>query len=157
MAIRSSRQTNITQMKMAIAAVLCHCVRKVVDGVEDLADRHKYCPKSDGTWCKYQKSVLDKSEFKGDRMNISEEVYEKIRLVWLRLAEGALLEKYLHGRTQNVNEAFNAVVWQRCPKTIFVGKAVFDISVASAVADFNDGVSGIIKILKRLGLTYRTF
>ena len=79
MAIRSSRQTNITQMKMAIAAVLCHCVRKVVGGVEDLADRHKYCPKSDGTWCKYQKSVLDKSEFKGDRINISEEVYEKIR------------------------------------------------------------------------------
>ena len=41
MAIRSSRQTIITQMKMAIAAVLCHCVRKVVGGVEDLGDRPK--------------------------------------------------------------------------------------------------------------------
>ena len=29
---------------------------------------------------------------------------------------------------------------------------MFVISVASAVVDFNDGASGIIKILKRLGL-----
>ena len=75
----------------------------------------------------------------------------------MRLSEGALLEKCLHGRTQNVNEPFNAIVWQRCPKTIFVGKTVFDISVASAVVDFTDGASGIIKILKRLGLHIRHF
>ena len=70
----------------------------------------------------------------------------------MRLSESALLEKCLHGLTQNVNEAFNAFVWHRCPKVIFVGKRVFDISVASAVVDFNDGASGILNIMKKVGL-----
>ena len=100
--------------KKVIAAVLCHCVRKVDEnGVEDKADRHKYWPKTADTWCKYQKGIMEGTEFKGDRINIAGEVYEKIRL---RLSENDLLEKCLHGRTQNVNEAFNALVWQRCPK-----------------------------------------
>ena len=153
MAIRSARSTNIMQMKMSIAAVLCHCVRKVDEhGVEDLVDRHKYCTKDADTWCKYQKSLIDGTVFQGDRINIAEDVYDLVRPVWLRLSENALLEKCLHGRTQNVNEAFNALVWQRCPKTIFVGKTIFNISVASAVVDFNDGRSGILKILLKLGL-----
>ena len=45
-----------------------------------------------------------------------------------------LIEKCLHGRTQNVNEAFDAYVWKR--------KNVLDMSVASAVVVFNDGASG---------------
>ena len=80
---------------------------------------------------------MDGTNFKGDRINIAEDIYHKIRLVWMHLSESALLEKCLHGLTQNVNEAFNAFVWHRCPKVIFVGKRVFDISVASAVVDFD--------------------
>ena len=111
MAIRRARETNVTQMKMTIAAVLCHYVRKVDEnGVEDKVDRHKYCPKTAGTWCTYQKSITEGREFKRDRINIAGEVYVKIRPVWLCLSENDLLEKYLHGRTQNVNEAFNAFV-----------------------------------------------
>ena len=50
MAIRSSKDTNIIQMKIAIATVLSHCVRKLDhDDKEDKADRHKYCPKNDDT------------------------------------------------------------------------------------------------------------
>ena len=153
MAIRSCQETNVMKMKMAIAAVLCHCVRKVDEnGKEDNPERHKYCPKDMDTWCKYQKSVNDGTEFQGDRINIAEEVYDMIRPVWLRLSENKLLEKCLHGRTQNVNEAFSAFVWHRCPKTIFVGKYIFDISVASAVVDYNDGASGILRIMKKVGL-----
>ena len=120
MAIRSSKGTNVMQMKVAIAAVLNHCVRKLDDdGKEDKADRHKYCPKNNDTWCKYQKSIMDGTNFKRDRINIAEDIYHKIRPVWMRLSESALLEKCLHGLTQNVNEAFNAFVWHRCPKVIF--------------------------------------
>ena len=54
--------------------------------------------------------MIGGTQFKGDRINIAEDVYEKIRPVWLRLSENDLLEKCLHGRTQNVNEAFNTFV-----------------------------------------------
>ena len=100
----------------------------------------------------YQKSIMEGTEFKGDRINIAGEVYEKIRPVWLRLSENDLLDKCLQGRTQNVNEVFNALVWQRCPKTIYVGKVVFEVSVASAVVAFNDGAAGSIKVMDKIGL-----
>ncbi|GFV32518.1 hypothetical protein TNCV_1054991 [Trichonephila clavipes] len=32
-----------------------------------------------------------------------------------------LIEKCLHGRTQNPNESFNKCIWERIPKTVFVG------------------------------------
>ena len=63
-----------------------------------------------------------------------------------------LLEKCLHGRTQNVNEAFNAFVWKRAPKDIFVGKIVLDMSVASAVVSFNDGATGLFSIMEKIGI-----
>ena len=52
MAIRNCQETNVMKMKMAIAAVLCNCVRKVDgNGKEDKPERRKYCPKDMDTWC----------------------------------------------------------------------------------------------------------
>ena len=149
MAIRDNKNTTLRQMKAAIAAVLQHCVKK--DG-EDKDDRHMYCPQDIATSCKYQKSKIDGTEFKGDRINISEPIYQLIRPLWLRLSKNSLLEKCLHGRTQNVNEAFNAFVWERSPKDIFVGKNVLNISVATAVIACNDGALGIMKVMENIGL-----
>ena len=95
---------------------------------------------------------MDGTECKEDRRIIAEQIYDKIRPVWMRLSERALLERCLHGLTQNVNEAVHAFVWQRRPKVIFVGKRIFDISVASAVVDFNDGESCILNIMMKVGL-----
>ena len=148
-AIRENKNKSIPQMKMAIAAVLHHCSQKEN---EDKEDRHKYCPKEAGTWCKYQKSRLTGENFKGDRINISEPIYKLIRPLWLKLSDNMLLEKCLHGRTQNVNEAFNAFVWKRPPKDIFVGKTVLDMSVASAVVSFNDGATGLFSIMEKIGI-----
>ena len=49
------------------------------------------------------------------------------------------------------------LVWQRCPKTIFVGTPIFDMFVATAVADFNDGRSVILKIMIKLRLRIGDF
>ena len=86
-------------MKMAIVAVLHHCTQKED---EDKDDRHKYCPSDGDTWCKYQRSKIEGVVFKGDRVNISEKIYQLIRPLWLRLSDNVLIEKCLHGGTQNV-------------------------------------------------------
>ena len=178
MAIRSTKNTSLLQMKMAIAAVLHHCTQKED---EDKDDRHKYCPSDGDTWCKYQRRKIEGVEFKGDRVNISEHIYQLIRPLWLRLSDNVKMStwsntkylhgrtqnvymvehkmstwsntKCLHGRTQNVNEAFNAYGWKRAPKDIFVSKKVLDMSVASAVVAFNDGPSGALEIMKKVGLS----
>ena len=126
-------------MKIAIVAVLHHCTQK--DGV-DKDERHQYCPHNDSSWCKYQNVKLL-------RKNLKEKL---IQPLWLRLSGNALLEKCLHGRTQNDNKAFNAFVWKRAPKDVFVGKNVLDIGVASAVVAFNDGAAGIINIMDKIVL-----
>ena len=60
------------------------------------------------------------TEFKGDRINISEEVYDIIRPIWMRLSDNKLLEICLHGRTQNVNEAFNVFVYGIVAQILFL-------------------------------------
>ena len=89
---------------------------------------------------------------KNVKCQITEPIYKLIRPLWLRLSDNELLEKCLHGRTQNVNEAFNAFVWKCAPKDVFVGKNVLDIAVASAVVAFNDGAGGIINIMDKIDL-----
>ena len=76
MAIRNTKNTNIPQMKTAIVAVLHHCTQKEEC---DKDDRHKYCPSDHDTWCKYQKSKIESTEFKGDRINILEHICNLIR------------------------------------------------------------------------------
>ena len=109
-------------------------------------------PSDHDTWSKYQKSKIEGTEFKGDRIKISEQIYNLIRPLWLSLSENLLLETCLHGRTQIVNEAFNAFVWKGAPKDTFIGKNILDMSVASAVVSFNDGSSGVLQITKEVGV-----
>ena len=44
---------SIYQMKKAIWAILWHC--SVKEGTP--STRHQFCPKDDGTWCRYWKSI----------------------------------------------------------------------------------------------------
>ena len=97
MSIRRTKNTSPLQMKMPIAAVLHHCTQKED---EDEDDRHKYCPSDGDTWCKHQRSKIEGVVFKGDRVNISEKIYQLIRPLWLRLSDNVLIEKCMHGRTQ---------------------------------------------------------
>ena len=62
------------------------------------------------------------------------------------------LNKCLHGETQNTNEAFNSVVWTRCPKNIFIGRRTFELSLNSAVLHYNDGSNGMQAVLNYFGL-----
>ncbi|GFS97164.1 uncharacterized protein TNCV_1921111 [Trichonephila clavipes] len=53
--------------------------------------------------------------------------------------EKDLLKKCLHGRTQNPNESFNKCIWERIPKTVFVGIETLKFGVMDAIICFNDG------------------
>ena len=40
----------------------------------------------------------------------------QVKPIFVNLSEDDLLEKCLHGKTQNQNESFNGMIWQRIPK-----------------------------------------
>ena len=78
---------------------------------------------------------------------------EKIKPIFHDLGSEELLSKCLHGTTQNNNEALNGVIWQKCPKEVYVERFTLEIGVCSAVINFNSGSQGIIKVLEICGIS----
>ena len=73
--------------------------------------------------------------------------------MFARLSNEELLKKCLHGKTQNQNESFHGVLWDRVPKAAYVGKDIFEIGVFDAVIHFNEGYSGILEVFREIGLS----
>lgn len=63
-----------------------------------------------------------------------------------------LLKKCLKGSTSNVNEAFNNVLWRIASKSDFSGFATLDLATHMAVVLYNDGFSGLLRIMSEAGV-----
>ena len=79
-------------------------------------------------------------------------VIKHVEPIFKDLGNPDLLSKCLHGQTQNQNESFNAMIWKRVPKSMYVGMTQFQLGLYDAVANFNIGNSASIKVLEKLGL-----
>lgn len=135
------------EMKKGVGALLFHYSEN-----QDMEKRHHFCPRGATSWCKYQSDkITGKKTYKAS-LNIPSAIREKIKPIFVDLSSDELLAKCLHGKTQNVNEALNQIIWKRCPKSIFVERFTLEIGVASAVISFNDGTTGMQEVLKNLGL-----
>ena len=73
-------------------------------------------------------------------------IMEEINPVFQDLANSGMLKKCLHGMTQYGNEAFNQLIWNRSPKTIFTFKAVVEMAVLSATITNNDGFAELSSV-----------
>ena len=62
------------------------------------------------------------------------------------LTKPELLENCLHGKTQNVNEPLNGLIWKRPPTDVFVGPYGLKMGVCSAILNFNSGTRGMLNI-----------
>ena len=66
------------------------------------------------------------------------------------LSKPELLQKCLHGGTQNNNEAINQFLWQRIPKAVYIGFYTFEIGMCSTVLSFNSGATGLLDVFREL-------
>ena len=64
-------------------------------------------------------------------------IIKAIKPIYKNLSNPEALKKYLHEKTRNVNEALNAMIWERCPKTYFAFTCIVVTAVKEAVACFN--------------------
>ena len=98
---------------------------------------HDWC----GEWCKKDnENVLPKF------------VLDELKPVLETLSGDELLLKCLHGDTQNNNESYHNLIWNRCPKNVFVGRQRLEIFVMVAAIVFNDGELGRVNVFNKLGL-----
>ena len=86
-----------------------------------------------GTWCPSKKA-----DGGGPNKNaLPPYVMEAIKPIFSTPADDSLLEKCLHGGTQNTNESFHHLIWERCPKTTFCGRSRVVLAVDDATVVFN--------------------
>ena len=138
---------NIYAMKKAIGAILWHCTE-----FTDMNFRHRFCPSSKDSWCKFQRDKVTKQNTYKATISLPKWVHDIIRPVFDNLANDELLTKCVHGETQNPNEAFNNIIWTRCPKTIYVNRQVLETGVNSAVLHYNEGSRGINSVLSSFSI-----
>lgn len=137
---------DLAEMKKAIIAIVYHSIST------DEKPQHSYCPDGSNSWCKYNKlSKLERKSFK-HKNPIPKAVGTEILLIFEELSKDELLKKCLHGKTQNLNESFNHLVWERAPKTLYSRLINFKICAYDAVLCWNDGVHSRIHVLMKLGM-----
>ena len=146
LAIRENKN-DLYGMKKAVWAILWHCT-----AFEDEEYRHRFCPRENTSWCKYHKNKELNIPPKKCSVNISQEICNIIKPIFTDLSSEDLLKKCLHGETQNANESLNNVIWNKCPKSVYVGRPVLEMGVHSAVLEFNEGSCGIDSVFKHFGI-----
>ncbi|GBL77772.1 hypothetical protein AVEN_152981-1 [Araneus ventricosus] len=57
--------------------------------------------------------------------------------VYQRLASTEILNRCTSPKTQNQNESLQTVIWNKCPKEVFVSKSRLELAVTSAASEFN--------------------
>jgi hypothetical protein len=114
---------------------------------------HDFCPDGVDSWCAYKKAVSNatQKDFK-HKSPVPLPVMNCIKPVFKDLSHPDLLKRCLGGKTQNVNESLNALIWTYCPKTSNSSRKIAEISVNIAVAQFNYGKQATIDIMKELGI-----
>ena len=129
------------EIKKAIGAILFLCT-----DITDTESRHHFRPPGEDSWWKYKKDIVTGKSTYRKTINLPKWIYHIIRPVFDALADDDVLSKCFHGETQNPNEAFNNVVWTRCPKTIYVSRSIMELGVNSAVLHYNEVACGISKV-----------
>ena len=135
MAIRQN-SGDLYAMKKAIGAILWHCTNFTNETF-----RHRFC------WCKWQVDKFCGTSKYKKRVSIPKWIHNFLKPIFTDLSKDSLLSKCLHGKTQNANEALNQIIWQKCQKNVFVSRHVLEMCINSAIIQFNDRASGVIKVL----------
>lgn len=137
---------NLQAMKQATLASLFHC------SSTDNCPRHGLCPEGVSSWCGFNRAkALQRVGYK-HKGGLPNEILNKVKAVYSDLCSDELLSKCLHGKTQNANECFNGMVWQRVPKDVYVSLPILLFGLYDAVIQFNDGNRGILDVLQQAGI-----
>ena len=71
--------------------------------------------------CRYQSDkATGLSTYKPGKGLPKDILLQHVKPIFKAFGEPELLKKCLHDKTRNQNEAFNALIWERLPKTKYV-------------------------------------
>ena len=94
---------------------------------------HDNCPKSADTCCQYYKDKQDNTNYYKSKGDFPINVRRAILLIYQSLCKSDIMEKCLHGKTQNANESFNGIIWNCVLKATHVGLDFISVGVYIAL------------------------
>ena len=106
----------------------------------------------DASWCQYKRDIQNKTDLFKPGTGFSRPVVKLVKPIYLDLIKADELSKCLHGKTQNQNESYNGTLWERIPKSTYVGIDQLRLGVYDSIVNFNDGRQGTIDIFTKLGM-----
>ena len=133
-------------MKRAVMAIYYHSISN------DKNPQHLFCPPGDRSWCKFQRALAKGESPPHHNQTICDEIAPIVKKVFDDLSCDSLMERCVLGATQNQNESFNSMIWNRCPKTDFCSAVVVELAANLAVLAFNSGRESLKQVLERLQL-----
>ena len=146
MSEKSKGTLEVNRRFVCILAALFHCA------TSNTKKYHTYCPEGEDSWCRFQADKAQGTTSYKPGLALLLKIVPKLKPMFPRLSNDALLKKCLHGKTQNQNESFNRTIWDRIPKAGYVGKETFKVGIYDAVANFNMGTAATIEVLKQCGI-----
>ena len=144
-AIRSN-PGDLEGMKKAIHASLFHVASS------EKNSWHQHCPDGKDSWCTYKADIANGTNTYKPGKGLPLEVIKHVKPIFKDLSYNELLMKCLHGKTQNQNEAFNGMIWNRLPKATYVGFDQLKLGIYDAVATLNIGYKAVLKLYEALGM-----
>ena len=137
---------DVAAMKRGVYASLFHMVSTDED------PHHRSCPHGATSWCHYNRALATGEPQRSHTPTMKRQHADKLKPVYKRLTDDALLERCTRMKTQNANEAFNGQVWRRCPKTEPTSLRVVETAVAMAVLQWNRGSKGFGLLLEKMDI-----
>ena len=125
-AIRENKN-NLRAMQVATRATLFH-----VASSKDNNWYYRHRPEGNNSWCKFNQDKADGTTYQpGPGLPLT--VLLKLKPIFQVLSHEDLLNKCLHGLTQNQNGRFNAMIWDRVTNSRYVSISQLELGVYDAV------------------------
>ena len=131
-------------MQAAVRAKLFH-----VASSKENNWRYPHIPEGKDSWCKFHQDRVNGTSTYKPGLGLPLDIAMKLKPIFAELSDESLLDKCLHGKTQNQNKSFNSVIWNRIPKTRYLSLTQLELGVYDAVANFNIGRKASVLIMKK--------
>ena len=127
----SKNTDNLKAMKLSVCASLFNNLH------------YSHCPTGPTSWCKYNRDIANNTATYKPGPGLPMDIVMKLRPMYIEL-------RWLHGKTQNQNESFNATIWERIPKSTYVSLKHLKLGVHDAVSNFNIGQKASVLLYEKL-------
>ena len=134
---------NLKGMQNNICAALFHVASSIIT---------LQYPPGESSWCKYQRDKSTGTSTYIPGPGLPQEVIKHVKPIFAELSKETLLSKCLHGKTQNQNESYNALIWERLPKTKYVSLTQLKFGSYDAVSHCNIGKKSSVHLFEKLSM-----